>query len=70
VRQCWDPAEWILRRGVAVPRALVIATLSRRLKRHLIGCRSNDSFRGAISQMASTIGISFAAFCWVPANDH
>jgi chitin disaccharide deacetylase len=46
VRQCWDPAEWILRRGVAIPRALVIATLSRRLKRHLIGYRTNDSFRG------------------------
>ena len=46
VRQCWDPAEWILRRGVAVPRALGIATLSRGLKRRLIGRRTNDSFRG------------------------
>lgn len=46
VRQCWDPSEWILRRRVAVPRALVIATLSRGLRRDLIGRRSNDSFRG------------------------
>lgn len=46
VRQCWDPLGWILRRGVAVPQALVIATLSRPLKRRLTGRRTNDSFRG------------------------
>jgi chitin disaccharide deacetylase len=46
VRQCWDPLEWILLRGVAVPRALAIATLSLPLKHRLIGRRTNDSFRG------------------------
>jgi predicted glycoside hydrolase/deacetylase ChbG (UPF0249 family) len=46
VRQCWDPVAWIVRRGVAVPRALVIANLSRRLRRRLTGRRANDSFRG------------------------
>jgi predicted glycoside hydrolase/deacetylase ChbG (UPF0249 family) len=46
VRQCWDPIQWIVRRGVAVPRAVVIASLSLRLKQHLTGRRTNDSFRG------------------------
>jgi chitin disaccharide deacetylase len=55
VRQCWDPAEWILRRGVAVPRALVIAGLSRGLKPLLIGRRSNDSFRGVSNFEAEAV---------------
>jgi predicted glycoside hydrolase/deacetylase ChbG (UPF0249 family) len=46
LRQCWDPVEWILRRKVAVDRALVIAILSRPLKRRLAERRTNDSFRG------------------------
>jgi predicted glycoside hydrolase/deacetylase ChbG (UPF0249 family) len=46
VRQCWEPARWILRRRVAAPRALFIAALSRQLRRRLRGRRTNDSFRG------------------------
>jgi predicted glycoside hydrolase/deacetylase ChbG (UPF0249 family) len=46
VRQCWDPVGWIVRRGVAITRALVLATLSRPLKSRLVGRRTNDSFRG------------------------
>lgn len=49
VRQCWEPITWVLRRGIAVPRAALIAKLSRPLARRLSGRRANDSFRGVTS---------------------
>ena len=49
IRQCADPLRWILRRGVAVPRAFAIAAMSRSLRRKLRGRRTNDSFRGVTS---------------------
>ena len=49
IRQCCVPLSWILRRGIAVPRATLIAAMSRPLARRLADRRTNDSFRGVTS---------------------
>lgn len=69
VRQCCDPAWWILRRGVAVPRAFTIAGLSLPLKKLLDRRRTNDSFRGVTSFKAhATYGDQFRRFLKGPGD--
>lgn len=48
VRVCDEPALAVLRRGVAVPKALFLSALSRGLRRRVTaaGLPANDSFRG------------------------
>lgn len=48
LRLCWEPPAAILRRGVAVSKALLLAAMSRPLRRlsGRLGLATNDSFRG------------------------
>ena len=48
LRSCWDAPAAIVRRGVAVPKTLLIASLGLRFRRQMsaAGLRANRSFRG------------------------